>query len=323
MGLLELLALAIILYWLVYVILWVLLDCNVDLWWKERFGLPIASLRGQVVWITGASSGIGRALALTLAKNGVHLVLSARRESQLQEVCDQCLKESNGLLSSKDILVLPMDMLDIEKHQTCFDQVLKHFGCLDILVNNAGRSQRANWEDIKVQVDRDLFELDVFSIMHLSRIVVRYFNEEKSGHGHLAVTSSVAGMTPVAFSATYCAAKHAISAYLRALKLEHPSIDVTIFSPGPIATDFLEEAFTADPQKKVGTSSKHNKNRMSVERCGHLFGVTLANKILLSWCGVFPVVLLAYVTQYQCLRKIFYKVLGKQYLVKVREGNGK
>lgn len=320
MGVLELFAIALILYWLVYVLLWALLDSNVELRFKEHFGRPISVMRGQVVWITGASSGIGRALAISLAKNGVRLALSARREPELQDVRKDCLEQSAGLLSPNDVLVLPMDMLELATHQQRFDQVLQHFGSIDVLVNNAGRSQRASWEDIVVQVDRDLFELDVFSVMHLSRIVVRHFVKQTGGRGHLAVTSSMAGMCPVPFSATYCAAKHALNAYMLSLKLEHPSLDISIFAPGPVATNFLREAFTAEHNKKVGKGTENDMKRMSAERCGHLFAVMLANKSLMAWCGNFPLVLLGYIVQYRSLGKIVMKTLGKSAMAKIREG---
>lgn len=165
----------------------------------------VASLKGKVVWITGASSGIGKQLAIVLAKNNVKLCISARSGDRLEEVKAECLKQSKRL-NANDILVLKMDMLDIEAHQRHFDAVVKHFGEIDILVNNAGRSQRASFEDIDLKVDRDVFELDVFSIVNLTRIYVRHCK----GQGHVAVTSSSVGMISVPNSASYTAAKHAI-----------------------------------------------------------------------------------------------------------------
>lgn len=162
-----------------------------------------------MVWITGASTGIGKGLALQLAKNGVKLVLSARRIDLLQQVKAQCLEASGGKLSHNDILILEMDVLRIDKHHSYFASVIQHFGVLNVLVNNAGRSQRADWTNITLDVDRQLFDLDVFAVVNLTRIAVRYF-EEKQIRGHLAVTSSMAGLLPAAQSASYVGAKHAI-----------------------------------------------------------------------------------------------------------------
>lgn len=103
---------------------------------------------------------------------------------------------------------MPLDVSDIKSHQNLFDKVIDSFGNLDILVNNAGRSQRAIWEDIEIEVDRNLFELNVFGTVNLSRIAVKYFLSK--GKGHLAVTSSTAGIMAVPFSASYTASKHAL-----------------------------------------------------------------------------------------------------------------
>lgn len=165
----------------------------------------LESLRGQVIWITGASSGIGKQLAIELAKNHVKLCISARSVDRLQAVKEECLKQSK-LLGPNDVLVLKMDMTDIDTHQRNFDIVIKHFGRIDVLVNNAGRSQRASFDEIDLQVDRELFELDVFSIVNLTRLYVKHCK----GQGHVAVTSSSVGLTAVPNSASYNAAKRAI-----------------------------------------------------------------------------------------------------------------
>ncbi|XP_022228327.1 dehydrogenase/reductase SDR family member 7 [Drosophila obscura] len=319
MTFLEFLLILLVGYYVIYVLLWIVLDCNVALWIKSKFGVSLSSMRGQVVWITGASSGIGRSLALSLARHGVRLVLSARRVEQLEEVQEECLAAARGLLATKDVLILPMDMLQLQRHESNLFTVLNHFDRLDVLVNNAGRSQRASWTDIEIEVDRELFELDVFSVVHLTRLVVRYFIEQNGGRGHVAATSSIAGFGPVPFSATYCAAKHALNAYLLSLKLEMRKLDVTIFAPGPIATDFLQEAFTGEQGAKYGQSTA-NQKRMTAERCGELFAVALANKMDLTWCGLFPVNLLAYCARNPTLTKILGQFMTEQTLNKIREG---
>lgn len=323
MAFFELIGFGVVLYYSINIALWAALDCNIELAFKTKFGRSISSLRGQVVWITGASSGIGKYLAIALAKHGVRLAISARRVKELQDVREECLKESNGLLTNNDVWILPMDMLNISSHQECLSQVITHFGGLNILVNNAGRSQRANWVAIDIQVDRDLFELDVFSVIHLSRLVVKYFKSrsESKEPGHLAITSSGAGIAPVPFSASYSGAKHALHGYIHSLNVEDPSIATTLFCPGPIATNFLEEAFTANSYEKVGRDTKDDPNRMSAERCAKLYAVALANKISLSWCGIFPVNLLLYLsTVFPNLLSLAFRVLGTRRLAQIREG---
>jgi NADP-dependent 3-hydroxy acid dehydrogenase YdfG len=108
------------------------------------------TIKNKTVWITGASSGIGEALAYQFAKEGAKLVLSARRESELQRVA-----QATGL-SEKDLLVLPMDMLEFEHFPAKVKTVIEHFGQVDFVVQNAGISQRSYVKDTKFQVYRDL-----------------------------------------------------------------------------------------------------------------------------------------------------------------------
>lgn len=101
-----------------------------------------------------------------------------------------------------------MDMLDITSHKRNFNFAVQHFGHVDILFNNAGRSQRAVWEDIELDVDKQLFDLNVFSVIHLTRIAINHFKSRNMGH--VAVTSSLAGIIGVPLSGTYTGSKHSI-----------------------------------------------------------------------------------------------------------------
>jgi dehydrogenase/reductase SDR family protein 7 len=148
-------------------------------------------------------------------------VLTARNIRELEATKQECLSLSGGALSTDDILAIPLDMLKFAFHQDTFNRVLSHFKRLDILVNNAGRSQRAEWDKIDINVDRELFELDVFSAIHLSRLVVTYFEQYKID-GQVAVTSSTAGYIGAPNSASYTGAKHAL--HVRALKFEKLSV---------------------------------------------------------------------------------------------------
>jgi dehydrogenase/reductase SDR family member 7 len=145
-----------------------------------------------------------------------------------------------------DIMILPMDMLNIKSHQACLNQVLGHFKTLDILVNNAGRSQRAGWNEIDLSVDRELFELDVFAVINLSRLTLNYFINN-SKRGHLAVTSSSAGLIGAPMSGSYTGAKHALHGYYECLRNEITNLDITLFCPGPTFSNFLQEAYTGVP----------------------------------------------------------------------------
>ena len=105
-------------------------------------------------------------MAIECAKSDAKVVISARRENLLMKTKEKCLEAG---ARSENICVLPMDMCDFSSHQKCFQAVLECFGRLDILINNAGRSQRGRWEHINIDVDLDLFNLNVFSVVNLTR----------------------------------------------------------------------------------------------------------------------------------------------------------
>ena len=119
----------------------------------------------KVVWITGASSGIGAALALEFAAEGASLVLTARRETELERVREACLQK--GLSESKT-LVLPLDVTDYEAMPGAVDRVVNQFGRIDLLFNNAGISQRSLCIDTDMTVYRRLLEVDVLGQIALT-----------------------------------------------------------------------------------------------------------------------------------------------------------
>ncbi|XP_018325407.1 dehydrogenase/reductase SDR family member 7 [Agrilus planipennis] len=309
-------------YGIIYTILVCLADCDLQLAFFERFGKKIRNLKGKVVFITGASSGIGEGTALALAKNGVKLVLAARRLAELERVKQKCLEISNGLLTSEDVLILQMDMLDIKSHQKYFDLAVQHFGNVDILFNNAGRSQRATWENIELDIHKQLFELNVFSVVNLTSIAVRYFNSK--GSGHVAVTSSLAGVVGVPFSGSYTGSKHAIHGFFNSLRTEKTgkNLTVSIICPGPVFTNFLSESFTETVGKKYGISAKPTDRRLTMERCGELCAITLANQLDESWMALFPLIPFTYTAVYfPLIFKTTLKIVGVNTLFKLRDSS--
>ncbi|XP_058829720.1 dehydrogenase/reductase SDR family member 7-like [Topomyia yanbarensis] len=320
MWLFSLIGFCVVLYYIVQLCVFYYLDSDFELYLLSKLGKPISSLRGKVVWITGASSGIGRDLAITLAKHGVRLCLSSRKLSELMKVKQECLDASRGYLNDHDVFVLQMDMLEIDSHNTYFDKVIDHFKTLDILVNNAGRSQRAEWNTIQLKVDRELFELDVFAVVNLSRIALNYFIEN-SVKGHIAVTSSVTGLVAFPNSATYTAAKHALHGYFETLQNEVFGIDVTIFCPGPTATNFLQECFTNTPGEKFNKPVGADDKRLTSERCAKLYSIALANKTLFSWAGTRPMNFIFYIgCYYPNVSRLLIKTLGIENIDRLRNG---
>jgi short-subunit dehydrogenase len=217
----------------------------------------------KVVWITGASSGIGAALASEFAMRGANLILSGRREDALSEVREQCL----GLGRTPDsILVLPFDIADETAIPAAVQQAQEFKGRIDLLINNAGISQRSSALDTQMSTYRRLFEVDFFGQIGLTREVLPIMLEQ--GNGHIAVTSSVAGKIGVPFRTGYCAAKHAVMGYFDALRTEvsHRNIQVTTITPGFIRTQISENALHGDGSA-FGKTDTSIAGGMEVEEC--------------------------------------------------------
>lgn len=216
------------------------------------------TLKNKIVWITGASSGIGEALAYQFAKQGAKLVLSARRESELQRVA-----QTTGL-SEEDILVLPMDMLEFEHFPAKVQTVIERFGQIDVVVQNAGISQRSYVKDTKFQVYRDLMELDFFSVVAFTQALLPHFSKQKSGH--FVIISSIAGKIGVPLRGGYGAAKHAIIAFFDSLRAEvwQDNINVTTICPGYILTQISVNALDATGNKH-GKMDDNQANGMSAD----------------------------------------------------------
>jgi len=181
----------------------------------------------KVVWITGASSGIGEALAYAFAAEGALLVLSARREEELQRVAKAC----------GNAYVLPFDMLSLAEHTDRVNDIIKTYGRIDYLVLNAGVSQRSFVKDTEFDVYRRLFEVNFFSIVSLTQAVLPIFTAQKSGV--FVPIASVAGRISTPRRAAYGATKHALIGFFDSVRAEvfAEGIRVTTILPGYIKTN--------------------------------------------------------------------------------------
>jgi dehydrogenase/reductase SDR family protein 7 len=217
----------------------------------------------QVVWITGASSGIGEALALQFAKEQAKLVLSARREPELLRVKARCVAAG---ATDGNVLVLPLDVANEASMPAAVESVKAAFGGIDMLINNAGLSQRSKCIDTSMAVYRTLFEVDVLGQIALTKAVLPHLLQQ--GSGHIAVTSSVAGKMGAPYRTGYCAAKHAVMGFFDALRaevMEH-GIRVTTITPGFVKTAVSDNALRGDGTKFNRTDSNIAKG-MDVDKC--------------------------------------------------------
>ncbi len=216
-----------------------------------------------VVWITGASSGIGEALAKQYAQQGAQLVLSARREGELQRVKDNCIALG---AKSENILVLPLDLLEPQLMEKKVADVLKSFNTIDVLINNAGISQRSLCLETSLSTYKTLLDVDVFGQIAITKAVLPVM--VKQGSGHMVVTSSVAGKMGVKLRTGYCAAKHAVMGFFDALRAEvaEHGIQVSTITPGYIKTDVSKNAVTKDGSK-FGLDDEDIAAGMDVDKC--------------------------------------------------------
>lgn len=294
-------------------------DGDLVLMWYEQFGHKAYILKGQVAWVTGASSGIGKQIAYQLARVGCKLVLSARNTTELENVKKDCL--TCGHLTNDDILVLPFDITDTAYHSVATDTVLKTFGKIDILVNNAGRSQRAWITDAELAVDRQMIELNTVAPISLTKCVLPHMITRQ--RGHISVTSSLAAKITVPFSATYCLTKSAVNAWFHCLEMEMSphNILVTVACPGPVFSNVTTAAFTGKSGLVYGEHQEEDKNRMSASRCAELMVTAIANGLSEVWIGHHPTVLVAYCLQYlPLITSRIFRIVGLKKIMAMREG---
>uniref|UniRef100_A0A0B6XZD8 Dehydrogenase/reductase SDR family member 7 n=1 Tax=Arion vulgaris TaxID=1028688 RepID=A0A0B6XZD8_9EUPU len=306
---------------LVFLVALIRSDGDLLLMFKTKYGKQPDSLAGKVVWITGASSGIGEYIAYCLAGAGCKLVLSARRKEELETVKQKCLKSSNGKITEDDILVLPLDVVAFETHKPAVQKVLEYFNKIDILVNNAGKGQRALWMDVELSVDRELFEINVLGPVSLTQEVLPHMIQRKQGQ--IAVVSSVAGKMGAPTFRSYTGSKHAVQGYFESLRTEmgQNNIDITLVCPGPVFSNISMPSATGKSGETVNKAYKDTAKRMATDRCAYLTSVAIANKLYETWISEHPSLVFLYLSQYfPDLARWLAKKFGVRIVEKMREG---
>ncbi|MGB0175665.1 MAG: SDR family NAD(P)-dependent oxidoreductase, partial [Owenweeksia sp.] len=166
---------------------------------------------GKTVWITGASSGIGEALALKLSNEGTNLILSARRKEELERVKRACSNPDR-------VVILPLDLEENSKADQWTTEAWQSFGSIDILVNNGGIGQFGKVLDTHESVERKLFEINYFGNVALAKSVLPKMIA--NGKGQIMAISSIAGKFGQPNLAAYSASKGALTLYYESLKEE-------------------------------------------------------------------------------------------------------
>ena len=206
----------------------------------------MAHITGKVIWLTGASSGIGEALAYELSRHKVRLILSARRKEELERVKGNCHP-----IAQPNIRILPLDLGEGSTLPLITEAAIQHFGHIDILINNGGISQRSLARETRLDVDRRIMEVDYFGTVGLSKYLLPHFLKRKGGH--FVTVSSVMGLIGTPYRSGYAAAKHALHGFFDSLRAElwreSKNISVTMVCPGWTRTNISMNAFMGDGSK--------------------------------------------------------------------------
>lgn len=198
-----------------------------------------AYFQPKTVWITGASSGIGEALAVRLSKTGCKLVLSARRTEELERVKNRCAQPEN-------VFLLPLDVTDFDAAPQAAARATAFSGRVDVLINNAGVSQRSLVKETLFDVDRRMMGINFLGTVAITKAILPHFLQ--NGQGHYVTVSSVTGKYGTPFRSAYAASKHALHGFFDSLRaeLEPSGIKVTVICPGFIKTPITYAALTGD-----------------------------------------------------------------------------
>lgn len=320
MSIVFILLIVVALYAVLQVCRFIFADADFTLLWAASFGKkPEAQLKSQVVWITGASSGIGEELAYQLAQIGARLVLSARRENELERVKRQCLGRSR--LHEEDVLVLPLDLLDRKSHEAKTAAVLEYFGKIDILINNGGRSQRSLCLETNIEVYEALMELNFLGTVSITKHVLPHMVQR--GTGTVTTVSSVVGIAGAPLATGYSASKHALQGFFNSLRIEladYPGITVSTICPGPVQSQIVQNAFTEMLNKPVSQPGDQ-QHKMATARCVRLILCGLANHVNEMWIGLQPFLLFFYLWQYTPTLAWFVTgILGKKRIENFKAG---
>ncbi len=196
-------------------------------------------LENKVVWITGASSGIGEELAYAFAKENTKIILSARRQKELERVMNNCTNQEN-------IKILSLDLAKHDELNEKTIQAIALFGQIDILINNGGISQNAIATETNIDIDKRIMDINYFGSIILTKNVLPAMLERKMGH--IITVTSLLGKFGTAYRTGYSASKHALHGFFDSLRSEvyKQNIQILLVVPGFIKTNISINALSSD-----------------------------------------------------------------------------
>ncbi|MFV0267590.1 MAG: SDR family oxidoreductase [Draconibacterium sp.] len=236
-------------------------------------------MQRKVVVITGASSGIGKALAEKFAEKGFNLVLAARRIDRLE-----ALKEK---LSKVDVLPVKTDVTLPEDCKNLIDQAVSKFGKIDVLINNAGISMRAIFEDVELDVLHRLMNVNYWGTVYCTKYALPHILKQK---GSIVGVISTGGYIGLPGRTGYSASKFAVRGFLDTVRIEYlrSGLHVLVAAPGFTASEIRKTALVSDGREQ-GETPRNENRMMSAERCASIMYRAIKNRrrkmIISLWDG--------------------------------------
>jgi short-subunit dehydrogenase len=241
----------------------------------------MSTYAAKVIVLTGASSGIGHALALALAPQRPRLVLAARDRARLEEVAKECRA------LGAEALVVPADVSSEAACGALVARTIESFGALDVLVNNAGIGMLARFDELRdLSVYETLMRVNYLGCVYLTHHALPHLEKSR---GQIVVVASVAGLTGVPTRTGYAASKHAVFGFFDSLRIEldGTGVSVTMIAPDFVRSEIHRRAFGADG-KPTGTSPLQESRIMSAEECAGLIVRAMEKRqrlLITSWRG--------------------------------------
>ncbi len=215
-------------------------------------------MNNKVSIITGASSGIGKAIAYELAKKGSNVVLAARRKDRLIKVAKDIEDKYNV-----KTLVIQADLSLQDDCKKVIDNTIAKFSKIDILINNAGISQRALFADLDLNVIHKVMNINYWASIYTTKFALPYILESK---GSIVAISSISGFSPLPARTGYCSSKYALHGFMEALRIEHlkTGVHIMIVAPEYVASEIREHALMKNG-KEQGKSPREEKKMLTAE----------------------------------------------------------
>ena len=224
------------------------------------------AFRGQVVIVTGASAGIGRALALQLARQGAKVAIAARRAERLEDVGAECRALQAG------VLVVPTDVADEGQCKALVEKTVATFGRLDMLINNAGLAASALFDEFPdLNLLRHTMDVNFYGAVNCTYYALPYLKQTK---GRMVAISSVGGKAAIPYNTPYCASKYGLHGFCDSLRMElyQHGVSVTVICPWWVATEFHTAQLNKDglPRGAERGKDMYTSKTMSAERCAEI-----------------------------------------------------